>query len=595
MTQMINARSGAAPAPQPPAAAPFDFGTSFVVDTPAPAVPGRGTAQAADFGFTFEEEKAPPADGGLTGFSFDTPEPPKPEPPKPPPPKPAPPKPTPPPSPSMPSSGFSFDTPSSNAPFDGFSFDSPNPSPTPAAGGFNFDASGAAKAPVTGDFDFATASIETSSEDQNKIDQYLTDGDRAFEAADYQKAIDLWSRIFLIDVTNEPASERIEHAKQKRKEIEQKNESVLAAGIAAFDRSDREGARAKFAEVLRNEPNNITAQDYMERLSEAGGGAEVPAFETPYRAPDAEKFDIFADEPLPMDVALPPDPDEEAEEAPAAARKGAKKTGSVTKPKAAKVSKPLPMGLIAAVIGAIVVLGGGYFAYTKFFSKPPVETASGEATIKQAQALAAKGKFDQAISILQDVKPDDPQHDKALFLINDFQKKKGQASEMIDGRPAALVFQEGLANGKTQYDNHDYDGSKKAFESAMRVKPLPPEMKAMYDDAAQKVAKLDSAKSLFNEHKYTDALANLQQLQATDPQNKNILRLIEDTHFNLGAVALQNEQLNDAVGQFDEVLKIDPADDLAKRSKELAIRYQTEPKDLLYKIYVKYLPLRQAS
>ena len=37
---------------------------------------------------------------------------------------------------------------------------------------------------------------------------------------------------------------------------------------------------------------------------------------------------------------------------------------------------------------------------------------------------------------------------------------------------------------------------------------------------------------------------------------------------------------------------IDPNDDLAKRSRTLAERYSGQPKDLLYKIYVKYLPLR---
>jgi hypothetical protein len=31
---------------------------------------------------------------------------------------------------------------------------------------------------------------------------------------------------------------------------------------------------------------------------------------------------------------------------------------------------------------------------------------------------------------------------------------------------------------------------------------------------------------------------------------------------------------------------------LAKRSRDLADRYDGQPKDLLYKIYVKYLPLR---
>jgi tetratricopeptide (TPR) repeat protein len=583
MSQMIAARtSGAAPA-----ARDFDPGTSFVVDAPPPAMPGRGTAQATDFGFTFEEEKQP-AGGGLTGFSFDAPAPP-----------PAP-KTTPPPA-APKSNDFSFDAPSStDAPFAGFSFDNPNPAPAPAAGGFNFDAGGAAKAPVTGDFDFATASIETSAEDQRKIEQYLTDGDTAFDSADYQKAIDLWSRIFLIDVTNEAASERIERAKQKRKEIEQKNESVLAAGIAAFDRSDRDTARAKFAEVLRNEPNNITAQDYMDRMSDSVTEGGASGYEVGYQAPDAEKFDIFADEPLVGSETplMPPglgdeEEDDEAAAAPAA-KKGAKKSGSLTKPKVAPVRKPLPMGLIATIVGVLVVVGGGYFAWTKF-SKPAASATSTDSTITQAQSLVARGKYDQAILILQDIKPDDPEHDKALLMINDIQKKKAQASEMIDGRPAALVYQEGLANGKTLYDTHDYDGAKKAFELAMRVKPLTPETKTMYDTATQQVAKLDNAKSMFNEHKYADALANLQQLQTDDPQNKNIQRLVEDAHFNLGAVALQNENLPDAVAQFDAVLKIDPTDDLAKRSRELAVRYQTEQKDLLYKIYVKYLPLRQAS
>jgi hypothetical protein len=43
------------------------------------------------------------------------------------------------------------------------------------------------------------------------------------------------------------------------------------------------------------------------------------------------------------------------------------------------------------------------------------------------------------------------------------------------------------------------------------------------------------------------------------------------------------------------VLKNDPNDTMAKRSKELAERYSGQPKDLLYKIYVKYLPLRNVT
>ena len=71
--------------------------------------------------------------------------------------------------------------------------------------------------------------------------------------------------------------------------------------------------------------------------------------------------------------------------------------------------------------------------------------------------------------------------------------------------------------------------------------------------------------------------------------------MLTDAHFNLGATALQEEKMQDAIREFDRVLQADPKDELARRSKEIAERYQGQPTDLLYKIYVKYLPLRQPA
>jgi tetratricopeptide (TPR) repeat protein len=588
MELMIAGRGGA-PAAQPftpPQAPPtpsfnFDGGTSFVVDNPAPPS-SRSAAQASDFGFTFEEEK-PAAPAG--GFSFDSPAAPA--------------------APADPFSNFSFGgapaapaAPANNAPFGGgFSFDSPA---APAAGSFSFDApsSAAAKSPAGGEFDFSTASIETSPDDQRKIEQYLSDGDRAFEGGDYQQAIDLWSRIFLIDVTNEVASERIERAKAKRREAEQQAETFVAEAVQAFDRKDFDGSRRLFANVLRIDPNNRTANDYMERLADSGTEGGAAGFESPYVAPPAEKYDIFADDELSGSYEAPLMPpgigDEDA--APATGKPATKKSGATpgkSAPAKAKAKTQLPMGLIGGVLALLVIVAGGWFAYTKLMSKPAYDPAATQAIFTQAQSLATKGKYDQAIAILQDVKPDDPQHDRALNLIADLQHKKTQAAEMIDGRPAAVVYQEALANGKAAFESHDFDTAKKQFELAVRVKPLPPDMKAAYDTASQQVAKLDAAKTLFSERKYADAITNLQALAQQDPQNKNIQKMLTDAHFNLGATSLQEAKLPEAIREFDEVLKVDAGDELARRSRELAVRYNGEEKDLLYRIYVKYLPLRQ--
>jgi tetratricopeptide (TPR) repeat protein len=565
MEKTVSGAAPAAPAPPPqaPAAAPGGFSfdaPSFIVDTPQ-AAPGRGTAQAADFGFTFEEEKPPSSDGALSGFSFETPAAPEP-------PKPAP-------TPAAEPAGFSFDAPAGGG---GFSFDSPSPAAP---------ASAPPSPPSSGEFDFSSASFETSDDDRRKIDQYLADGDRANDAGDYQQAIDLWSRIFLIDVTNEPASDRIEKAKAKRRETEQKVEPLLTAGIAAFDRHDVDAAREKFNEVLHADPTNSTAHDYLERLSTnvAEGGAAATV--TDYVPPAAEKHDIFADDAMMSGTyEIPaPVPKPAADE---------KKPAAKAAP-AAKAERRSPMGAVIAIIAVVVLAGAGYFAYSKFFSKPAYDPTATKAIFAKAEKFAQLGKYDLAIATLQDVKPEDPQHDAAVVMIADLQHKKSQSAEMIDGKPAGQYFSDQVNAGRTAYDAHDFDGAKRAFEQALRVHPLPPDVKPLYDTSAQQVAKLDAAKSLFKEHRFADALGNLEQLRAQDPQNKNIERMVIDAHFNLGAAALQEERLPDAMKEFDEVLKVDPTDELAKRSKELAVRYNGQPKDLLYKIYVKYLPMRQVA
>ena len=534
----------------PAAAAPPP---SFVIDAPAASASGRSAAQATDFGFAFEEEKS--EDVSFANFSFDTP--------------------------SAPAAAEPADS------FSGFSFDSPATGP-----------SAVDPDPYTpGDeFDFATASVATSSDDQSKIRQYLNDGDRAFAGGDYQQAIDLWSRIFLIDVTNDEASDRIENAKAKRREIDQAVEPLLTSGVAAFEQGNTAQAHTDLTEVLRIDPQNTTAQRYLDRLGETVVDRAQTPRSNPYVAPsvlDDDSLELgFLDEPLPEGVEaplVPPSPGSAATAPPP------KLTGKVSKPKVAAPPRKLPIATIAAVLGAIVLLGGGWFAWQRFQSQPEVETGAGQAVIARATTLAGLGKFDQAIALLQDIKADDPQHDQALVMIADLRKKKNSAAQMVDGIPADQFYQERLAAAKTAFEAHDYAVAKTAFEQAIRVKPLPPEMKELHDAAAQQVAKLDSAKALFSERKFADAILNLQPLLEQDPQNLAIQKLMTDAHFNNAALALQEERIPDAVRELDEVLKANPDDEIAKRTRELALRYDGQTKDLLYKIYVKYLPLRQVT
>jgi tetratricopeptide (TPR) repeat protein len=520
---------------------PASDASSFVVENPTAAGTARGSAQATDFGFTFEEEKSQPS--AFASFSFE--------------------------SPAQPASSPAAKPEAPTA----FSFDSPLPASPAAPAYTGFEAPPAAAR----EFDFSTASIETSPDDQRKIEQYLTDGDRAFSGGDYQGAIDLWSRIFLIDVTNEAASDRIERAKVLRREAEQKLDSVIAAGIQAFEKRDFATARARFNEVLQVDRNNNSALDYLQRIEESGTSS-------PFVAPSESPFDnsVLEDDAFAereSDAITPPPP---------SARPAAKTTS-----KKASAGEKRRINPIVAGVVALVVLLGGYFAYSAFFGKPDFDPSATSATISRATSLGQKGQYDQAIALLQEVKPGDPQYDTALALIADLQAKKQKAATMVEGRPAAVYYEEKLVAARSAFDAHDYVGAKTAFEAAMRVKPLPPDLKASYDTAAQQVAKLTTAKTLFAERKFADVIVALQPMLAQDPQNKNIQRMITDAHFNLGTVALQEERLPEAIKEFDQVLAADAGDELARRSRDLAQRYEGQQKDLLYRIYVKYLPLRQ--
>lgn len=538
-------------APAPAAAPP----PSFVIDEkPAPPT-GRSTAQATDFGFAFEEEKT--EDVPFADFSFDTG-----------------------------STGGAFDVGAVSAPepsgFGGFSFDTPSPA-EPAR-------------PIgTGDeFDFATASVSTSTDDQTKIRQYLADGDRAFDGGDYQQAIDLWSRIFLIDVTNDEASDRIERAKSKRRELEQKIEPLLTTGIAAFERGDTERARKDLSEVLRLDPQHAGAQDYLNRLNEPAPAVRASSYIAPSLDNDNLDLGMLDEDPLPSGFEaplIPPPPGG------AAATPAPRTTGkvSVAKPKPAATPRKLPITAIAAVLGVLLLLGGGWFFWQRSKTTPEVEAGAGQALLARAQTLAGAGKYDQAIGLLQDIQPTDPVHDQALVLIADLRKKKSTAAAMIDGIPADQFYQQQIDTAKAAFEAQDYVIAKNAFDKATRAKPLPPDLKAMYDAAVQQVGKLDSAKALFAERKFADAIANLEPLLAQEPENLAIRKLLSDAHFNHGAMALREERTADAIHELDEVLKVNPEDEIAKRSRDLAARYDGQPKDLLYKIYVKYLPLRQAT
>ncbi|MEO8584737.1 MAG: hypothetical protein ABI584_01110, partial [Acidobacteriota bacterium] len=77
----------------------------------------------------------------------------------------------------------------------------PDPSSGPAAAG---------QAPASVPSPRASSGVQTDP----RITQFLKQGDEALSRGNAQEAIDLWSRVFLIDLSNEEASRRIDSARE---------------------------------------------------------------------------------------------------------------------------------------------------------------------------------------------------------------------------------------------------------------------------------------------------------------------------------------------------------------------------------------------
>jgi tetratricopeptide (TPR) repeat protein len=108
--------------------------------------------------------------------------------------------------------------------------------------------------------------------DEDKIQHLLKQGDRAFEAGQYQKAIEVWSEIFMLDVNHAEALQKIEQARSQASEQRSKVVELLKEAQSAYDQGQITKARDLFFEVRELDPGNGQAEKYLGLIDGAEGG-----------------------------------------------------------------------------------------------------------------------------------------------------------------------------------------------------------------------------------------------------------------------------------------------------------------------------------
>jgi len=446
------------------------------------------------------------------------------------------------------------------------------------------------------------------SETDRRIRELLDEGQAAYDGGDPQGAIDSWSRIFLIDIDHQEAARRIEMARKLKAESERQAEEIFHDGVARLEAGDTAKARAAFQRVLEIQPGYFAAREYLQQL-EAARPVPPPRATGTRDAVPAEPRAAGHD--LKEEILVPPEPFEEA-----APRRPAKRTATTARDGGRARRLFLLVG--GAVLLAVLAVGAYFlvnrdqiFPNSREEAKPAAAAPKGSAPasdpIARAERLHKAGRTPTAVSQLKRIPPGDPNYPRAQKLIAEW--GGGAAAPAAAGAPGAPGAAPGapgappdaealarratlLAAARQLAASHNAVRAVGRLEQAGQIAKLEGEDARLLDDLKKQLEPISAQVALFQQHEWERALPDLWRLHEKDPGNRDITQLIVDCYYDLAVRDLQRADAAKAAEKLKEASNLRQDDETLKRDYLFAQTYQERSKDLLYQIYVKYLPFR---
>ncbi len=461
--------------------------------------------------------------------------------------------------------------------------------------------------------------VGADSETDRRIRELLDEGQAAFDGGDPQGAIDSWSRIFLIDIDHEEAARRIEMARKLKAESERQAEEIFHDGVARLEAGDAAAARAAFQRVLEIQPSYFAAREYLQQLDAArpappprptGTRDAIPA-EPPAPRGTGSRPAVKGD--LQEEILVPPDPFEEA----AAERRPAKRTATAARD--GKRGRRLFV-LVGGAVLLIVLAVGGYVLINRdqFFPNSREETAAAPAKpakgsgasadpIARAERLYKAGRVPTAIGQLKRIPPEDPHYKKAQALLTQWggaaaaaPGSPGAAAPGTPGTPGGAPLPPEvlarrtalLAAARKAAAEHNNVRALGRLEQADQIAKLDGDDARLRDQLKQLLEPIAAPVGLFLQHEWERAIPELWRLHESDPGNRDVTEMLVDSYYNLAVRDLQRNDASKASEKLKEALNLRQDDAMLKREYLFSQTYEERQKDLLYSIYVKYLPFR---
>ncbi len=407
---------------------------------------------------------------------------------------------------------------------------------------------------------------------ERDIDALLKQGDETAKKGDRQQAIEIWSRVFLIDINNSEAVTRIEKTRQEMAEETRMVAECLKKGRESFEAGDSEAARKFFLQAQALDPNEPTARLYLERIEK---GEAKPAVAETAGKPAASTGTDESREPAPA-LAAGPTP--------------------LRRARAALPVDPRVLVVIGAFLAMTLV--GVYLVFKGTRTQAPTPNVVSSGSLQRARELLGRGETEQARIELRRIRAADPDSEEARKLLADL-SRGGAAEAGKEARPASseahsednparlrAIAEEALSAKR-------YIDALKNFNLAAPAFRGDPNFAKEQSLASDKVTALTPAVKVYNEGEYETAIPILWRIVQDDRGNQDARSYLLRSYYNQGITQLQNGLYQKATQAFQEALALDPNDSEAARHKKFAERYQKGDLDLMGRIYVRHLSRRQ--
>ncbi|MDH3402037.1 MAG: hypothetical protein OES32_16020 [Acidobacteriota bacterium] len=438
-------------------------------------------------------------------------------------------------------------------------------------------------------------------EPNERIAELLAEGQQALERGKYQDAIDSWSRIFLIDIDHVEANSRIQEARRLKAESQRQLEEAFHEGVSLWELGTTDKAREQFEKVLAIDPSHLRAQDYLRRM-DAAEVAAAPAG-TPSGAPSGAMDTASGD----VEVFAPPDlepPSEDLEPAPAPPSRPAgggerrRAAGPAAAPRLGRQLLANRRFLALASLGVLVLAAVFGWLYLKRDDLFPNSDAAAPVAqvdaLERARRLHAAGRTAMALTQLEQLPSDHPQYAEAQGLIAQWRAPVEEEPNEPAGPTAADLARrdELVSRGHEARQGREYLRAEEYYARAEQIAPLAEEDRLLRTEVGQRLAGLEAQIELFRQGDWEFVLPDLWQLHAANPEDKDVVRLMVDSYFNLGVRDLQRGDAPAAAAKLERAVELDPSDAEVERLLRFSRVYSERPADLLYRIFVKYLPFR---